>query len=189
MKETMLGKYLTLEYFCCCTKTYQKYSELIDPFPKNQETITALKNLNKFILEPIIDNFSIAHFQLTYGFCSADLKRYLNQKDPVTGIKNGRIDPSRDQHLSHEINSRNQYYCKRLGAACDFLIVDLDSDQLVDWILKQKLPFDSLYFYGKDRPIHISYGEQHKRAIWTFNQTGQPTKKGINHWLALAKNI
>jgi len=28
----------------------------------------------------------------------------------------------------------------------------------VEWILEQQLPFDSLYFYGSDRPIHISYG-------------------------------
>jgi hypothetical protein len=183
MNTIFLGKYLTLENFCTCTQTYHKYADKIDPFPKNQETITALEQLNNIIIDPIIDHFGLDKFKLTYGFCSPDLKRYLNQKDPITGIKNGRIDPSRDQHMSHEVNSKDNYYCSRLGSACDFLIIDLNSDELVDWILANKLPFDSLYFYGKYRPIHISYGPQNKRDIWTFTATGQPTKKGISHWL------
>ncbi|HAC65843.1 MAG TPA: hypothetical protein DCF68_20510 [Cyanothece sp. UBA12306] len=189
METIALGKYLTLGDFCTCTQTYKKYFPKIDPFPKNPETIEAIKALNQIIIEPIIDHFGQDKFNLTYGFCSPDLKRYLNQKDPLTGKKNGRIDPTRDQHMSYEINRRGNYYCSRLGAACDFMILDFDSDRLVDWILSQKLPFDSLYFYDKNRPIHISYGYQNKRDIWTFNQTGQPTKKGISNWLNLAKEI
>jgi hypothetical protein len=87
----------------------------------------------------------------------------------------------------------------RLGAACDFRIVGIksdplrvtQSDRLVEWILEQQLPFDSLYYYGSDsrsetlreRPIHISYGSQHKRDIWTFTGRGVPTRKGIEQWL------
>ncbi|MGF1523749.1 MAG: hypothetical protein ACFBSF_15640 [Leptolyngbyaceae cyanobacterium] len=36
--------------------------------------------------------------------------------------------------------------------------MDLPSDELVKWIVAQQLPFDSVYFYGVERPIHISYG-------------------------------
>ena len=183
MKKLKIGKYLTLEDFCTCTQTYKKYAHQIDNTPKNIESISALKDLNQIIVDPIIDRFGKDRFKLTYGFCSPDLKRYLEKKDPVTGIKNGRIDPSRDQHMAHEVKSKGKYYCERLGAACDFLILDLGSDCLVDWIISQKLPFDSLYFYGNDRPIHISYGSQHKRDIWTFTVTRQPTKKGIEHWI------
>ncbi|WP_203457611.1 hypothetical protein [Gloeothece citriformis] len=183
-----LGKYLSLEDFCICTQTYQKYSDKINILPKNPATIEALKDLNQFILDPIIDYFGLANFKLTYGFCSPDLKKYLNQKDPVTGQKNGRIDPSRDQHMAHELNKNGKYYCERLGAACDFLILNFPSNHLVDWILQQKLPFDSLYFYGNDRPIHMSYGSQHKRDIWAFTPTGQPTKKGIESWVKLLKD-
>ncbi|MBR8827247.1 MAG: hypothetical protein DSM107014_04970 [Gomphosphaeria aponina SAG 52.96 = DSM 107014] len=178
-----LGKYLTLEEFCTCTNTYKKYAKEIDPYPKNPESIAAIKALNQFILDPIIDNFGRDKFQLTYGFCSPDLRKYLNRKDPITGIKNGRIETRIDQHIAHEINQKNQYYCQRLGAACDFLIINQETEQVVDWILAQKLPFDSLYFYGKERPIHISYGPQHKRDIWTFTPTGMPTKKGVYNWL------
>lgn len=182
-----LGKYLYLKDFCTCTQTYQAYASQIDILPKNKASIEALKELNLFILDPIIDYFSQGKFQLTYGFCSPHLKRYLTQKDPITGKKNGRIDPSRDQHMAHEINKNGKYYCERLGAACDFLILDLPSNHLVDWILAQKLPFDSLYFYGNDRPIHISYGPQQKRDIWAFTSSGQPTKKGIEPWFKLAQ--
>lgn len=183
MVAEYLGRYLSLKDFCTCTKTYSKYSAQINPYPKNLETIKALHELNQYIIDPIIDYFSIAQFQLTYGFCSAELKKFLNQKDPQTNIKNGRIDPGRDQHMSHEINKNGQYYCTRLGAACDFLIKNYSSDEVVDWILEQKLPFDSLYYYGKNQPIHISYGFQNKRDIWTFTQAGTPTKKGIEGWL------
>lgn len=183
MLDISLGQYLTLEDFCTCTKTYQKYSAQIDPYPKNTETIQALQELNQYIIDPIIDYFSKEQFKLTYGFCSVDLKRFLNQKDPITNIKNGRLEPSRDQHMAHEINRNGQYYCKRLGAACDFLIINCSSDEVVAWILKQNLPFDSLYFYSKNQPIHISYGFQHKRDIWTFTETGVPTKKAIAHWI------
>ena len=105
----------------------------------------------------------------------------------ITGQKNGRVAPHLDQHISHEINKNGTYYCKRLGAACDFLITDLPSTELVEWILQTKLPFDSLYFYSPHQPIHISYGQQHKRDIWTFNNSGIPTKKGIENWIKLAK--
>ncbi|MGF1541576.1 MAG: hypothetical protein ACFCU5_14185 [Pleurocapsa sp.] len=189
METIKLGKYLTLVDFCTCTQTYQKYAQKIDPMPQNPVSIEALKELNKLILDPIIDRFGQKNFKLTYGFCSLDLKKYLAKKDPVTGLKNGRVEPSIDQHMAHELNRNGNYFCQRLGAACDFLILNLFSDELVEWILNHKLPFDSLYFYGRERPIHISYGKQHKRDIWTFNRTGQPTKKGIDRWLGMAKAI
>ena len=190
MQTVELGKYLTLENFCTCTDTYWRYADRIDPSPKNPDATTpALKALNQFILDPVIDCFGKDRFQLTYGFCSPDLRKYLDKKDPVTGVKNGRIDPTRDQHMAYEVKSNGKYYCERLGAACDFLITDLASNEVVEWILRAQLPFDSLYFYGADRPIHISYGPQHKRDIWTFTGVGQPTRKGLEKWIELARQI
>jgi hypothetical protein len=184
MQTMRLGHYLTLEELCTCTHTYGRYADLIDPFPQNpSETIPALQALCQYLLDPVIEQFGRERFHLTYGFCSAELKRYLEKKDPDTGLKHGRIDPSRDQHMAHEKNRNGKYYCDRLGAACDFRIVGLESDRLVEWILEQRLPFDSLYYYGSDRPIHISYGSQHKRDIWTFTGRGVPTRKGIERWL------
>lgn len=189
MNRVKLGKYLTLEDFCTCTQTYQKYADRINPFPENtSETVPALEKLNQFIVDPIIDYFGVDRFKLTYGFCSKTLKTYLEKKDPITGLKNGRIAPKLDGHMAFERNAKGNYYCQRLGAACDFSIVDLNSRQLVDWILAQKLPFGSLYFYGEDRPIHVSYGSQGKRSVWTFTPGGQPTQKGIKDWVERAKS-
>lgn len=113
-RTQLLGRYLSLEEFCTCTQTYQKYANRIDPYPQNVEaTIPALKDLCQHILDPIIDHFGRERFELTYGFCSKDLKRFLAQKDPETGIKNGRVDPSRDQHMAHEKNRNGKYYCDR----------------------------------------------------------------------------
>lgn len=187
MKKQKIGKYLTLEEFCTCTQTYQKYADLIDPYPQNlEETLPAIKVLIQFIIDPIIEGFGFENFRLTYGFCSKDLKRYLEKKDPLTGLKNGRVAPNLDQHMGHEVNKNGKYYCSRLGAACDFWIVDTSSATVISWIVEQKLPFDSLYFYGEDKPIHISYGAQQKRDIWTFGDRNQPTQKGIEHWVELA---
>lgn len=175
--SSLMGKYLTLEEFCTCTQTYQRFADQIDPFPRNlAETLPALESLCEHILAPVIDRFGRERFQLTYGFCSVDLKRWLAQKDPTTGKKYGIATPSLDQHMAHEKNRNGRYYCKRLGAACDFRILDLPSDDLVRWIVAQGLPFDSLYFYGVDRPIHISYGPQHKREMWAFTTKGTPTR-------------
>ena len=185
-----LGPYLTLEEFCTCTQTYRKYANQIDPYPKNrEETIPALEALCKHIIDPVIDAFGQERFQLTYGFCSADLKRWLAKKDPVTGVKHGKVSPKLDQHMAHEVNRNGNYYCSRLGAACDFKILDLPSDELVEWIVSRGLPFDSLYCYGVERPIHISYGPQHKRDMWAFTEKGTPTRKGVEHWQVRLKSV
>ncbi|WP_416674101.1 hypothetical protein [Egbenema bharatensis] len=77
-----------------------------------------------------------------------------------------------------------KYELRRLGAACDFRIVGLGSDRLIEWILEQQLLFDSLYYYGCDQPIHISYAPQQRQNIWTFTDGGVPTRKGIGQWLS-----
>jgi len=189
--EYSLGKYLTLKDFCTCTQTYQKYHDQIKPYPQNniEESILAIKNLHQWIIDPVIDYFGKENFCLTYGFCSPDLKRWLAKKDPVTGLKNGRVAPEIDQHMAHEVNKNGNYYCSRLGAACDFKITNINSDVVIDWILTNRLPFDSLYFYGFERSLHISYGIQHKRDIRAFNDRGVPTQKGIESWVKLTKEM
>jgi hypothetical protein len=89
--------------------------------------------------------------QLTYGFCSHELSKRIP----------ARIAPKLDQHCAHELNSKKNLICERLGAAVDFIIEDENMREVADWIA-ENLPFDRLYFYGENRPIHVSYGEQHK---------------------------
>jgi hypothetical protein len=184
-----VGRYLSLEDLCTCTQTYRKFSEQVDPYPKNPASIQALADLAENILDPLTDHYGRDHFQLTYGFCSTDLKRFLALRDPVTGQKNGIVSPHLDQHMAHELNRNGKPYCQRLGAAADFRILGVTSDAVVDWILGEKLPFDSLYFYSSERPIHLSYGPQNKRDVWTFSKRGQPTRQGIPHWVELARTM
>lgn len=185
-----IGRHLTLTEFCTCTQTYRAHADHINPYPANPDaSIAALQALGETLLDPIIDHYGRDRFQLTYGFCSTDLKKFLHRTNPETGRKNGRIDPSRDQHMAHERNQRGRYWCDRLGAACDFRILDVASDRVIDWILAAQLPFDSLYFYGCDRPLHLSHGPQQKRAIWAFTPQNTPTRKNLDPWLRLAREI
>jgi hypothetical protein len=174
-----ISKYLTLVEFCTCTNTYKLFAQKINPYPQQEESIQAIKNLNQYLIDPIIEHFGWENFQLTYGFCSPDLKKYLQRKNEKTGQKYGRVEPSRDQHMACEKNTKGNYYCSRLGAACDFFIINQTSDLVLTWIIKQQLPYDRIYYYGKTRPIHISYGPENTGYICTFNTQGVPTKKGL----------
>lgn len=182
-KDQRLGKYLSLEQFCTCTETYRRFEDSIDPYPRQDETLAALRKLNQAILDPMIDHHGLDGFRLTYGFCSRSLRRYLVKKNPETGRPYGRVDPKTDQHMAHELNTKGNPYCKRLGAACDFRFEGIPSNEIVDWILARRLPFDSLYYYGAGRSIHVSSGPEQKRAVWAFNAANMPTRKGIEHWV------
>lgn len=46
--------------------------------------------------------------------------------------------------------------CDRLGAAADLLITDEDMRDVARWVVRNT-PFDRLYFYGDDLPIHVSF--------------------------------
>jgi hypothetical protein len=82
-------------------------------------------------------------------------------------------------HTCLRLGDRISSLKHRSGAACDFRILGMESDRLVEWILEQRLLFDSLYYYSSERPVHINYSPQHKRSIWTFTSNEVPTKKGI----------
>ena len=76
------------------------------------------------------------------------------------GVK-GRVAPKLDQHAAHEINSKKTVICPRLGAAIDFLVQDENMREVSDWVA-ENTPFDRLYFYGEDMPVHVSYGPEQK---------------------------
>ena len=41
---------------------------------------------------------------------------------------------------------------------------------VANWIIAN-LPFDRLYFYGRDRPIHVSYGPEQSRVAYRMEVT------------------
>lgn len=154
-----------LEELCKCSDTYAKYSDLINPYPENSESMRSLCELQVSILTPVIHRFGSENFKLTYGFCSKDLLKFLT-------FEKSRICVKVDQHTAHERNAKGNYYCKNLGAACDFVIVGVDSAKVVSFL--KTLNFDSIYFYGKDRPIHVSYSPSPRRKVWEFTAQNMP---------------
>ena len=120
--------------------------------PQQPETWAALQGLAKGILDPVIEEFGPV--EVTYGFASRALTRHVP----------GRIDPSRDQHAGHELRPDGKPVCSRRGQAADFVTSSVCSGRVAAWIVTHLL-FDRLYFYGPERPLHVSMGPENARAI------------------------
>lgn len=144
------GAYLTFRQLIKCGETQARTG--LENRPQQPESYNALLDLARNVLDPVIDYFGM--IRLTYGFCSPALARQIP----------GRIDPKRDQHTAHELNRQGRSVCNRLGAAVDFLIDDENMREVAQWIV-MNTPFDRLYFYGNDLPIHVSFGPNHDREI------------------------
>ena len=153
------GRYLSYRSFIECGETQATLN--INNFPKNVETYNALHDLATYILDPIIDYFGA--IRLTYGLCTAELGRHIDK----------RVAHELDQHAAFELKRNGRFICKRLGAACDFIVDDEDMKEVARWIT-QNLPFDRLYFYGKESPLHVSFGPSHSRTAVQMisNETG-----------------
>ena len=54
--------------------------------------------------------------------------------------------------------------------AVDFLVEDEDMLEVVEWVANN-LAFDRMYFYGSNRPIHISYSGSLNREIYELTTT------------------
>jgi len=120
--------------------------------PKEPGTYTALYELAKRVLDPVIGYYGM--FKLTYGFCSQQLAKQIK----------ARIAPELDQHAGHERKKTGRPVCERLGAACDFLVEDEDMEEVAHWVF-ENTEVDRVYFYGKDCPIHVSYSETPARQL------------------------
>jgi DNA phosphorothioation-associated putative methyltransferase len=150
------GRYLTFRQLIHCGETQEATG--LPNLPKQVESYNALLDLATHVLDPMIEYFGM--IRLTYGFCSPELARKIP----------GRIDPKRDQHAAHELNRRGRAVCERLGAAVDFIVDDESMLEVAQWVVANT-PFDRLYFYGDDKPIHVSVGPNHDRQIVRMVQT------------------
>ncbi|WP_261833276.1 hypothetical protein [Vibrio ishigakensis] len=135
-----------------------KHPEYAKANTPNPESEACLHELVSEILEPL--QKALGEVSITYGFNSAELNRYvqrINAKD--TG-------PKEDQHASKELNLKGKRICTRDGASCDLYVEGYENQMhKVALYITQNLPFDRLYFYGKDRPLHVSFGPDHSRYI------------------------
>ncbi|MCG9730816.1 hypothetical protein L1D44_13355 [Shewanella sp. Isolate13] len=173
--HTKLSKYFTLEDLLYCSQTQAK--QKLTNTPKQQASFKALQQLAINVLDPIVEQFG--SITLTYGFCSAELARAISKN------KNPHIAPNLDQHTSHELNNKGNVICTRLGAAVDFFVDAMPNqvDEVAQWIA-ENLKFDRMYYYGKSRPLHISYGPEMSQFVQLMNTnrvTGRrtPGKRGV----------
>ena len=156
--DTMCGRYFTFRRLIECGE--MQSSLKLPNRPEQADTYNALHRLAVSALDPLIDEFG--QTSLTFGFCSGALARQIRR----------RIQPDIDQHAGHELNRLGRRICARGGAAVDFLMDDQDMREVANWIV-DNLPFDRLYFYGSDRPIHISVGPEESRSAWEMVESVQ----------------
>ena len=135
------SKYFSFKDFFECSDTYQNV--LCDNEPKEPETFTAVEFLARDILDNVYKEFG--EVRLTYGFCSSELNKNIAKNNY----------PKLDQHAGHELNRKGNPICERLGFATDFIVPGVSSLIVARYIVS-KLRFDRLYYYGHDRPIHVS---------------------------------
>ena len=147
------SKFFSYEDIYQCGETWFKNKELISNIPKENATYEGIKKLCENILDPIHENFG--KINLTYGFASLELTKKIK----------GRIYPITDQHAGFEKINNGEFICKRLGQAVDFKITNVSSLKIGQWIIENQLPFDRIYFYGSEKPLHISYGPENKKQI------------------------
>ncbi|WP_413698564.1 hypothetical protein ACLKMH_13030 [Psychromonas sp. KJ10-10] len=129
-----------------------------DNQPFTEQTQQALQQLNENIIAPLQAQFG--EIKVTYGFTSFQLLSYIKKNSP------GDMAPELDQHATYELNSRGNRICKRDGATCDIYIKGYENQMhIVAQYVINELPYDRLYFYGSDRPIHISFGPEHSKYL------------------------
>ena len=138
---------------------YQKKHHIcIDNSPKEVESIKSIFMLVETVLIPVSKKFG--EIKITYGFVSPELNRYI-QRNSSSGTY-----PSTDQHAASELNQANNQICNRQGLACDFIVNGYEKQvgQIMLFIVNN-LDFDKIYYYGNDKPLHVSVGDKSEKHL------------------------
>ena len=120
--------------------------------PVQDETWKWMGCLATKILDPIADRFGKP--SLSYCFASRALTRWVPRG----------IAPSLDQHAGAEVGRAGRPICPRGGLAADVFVPGVNAADLAAWVV-ENLPYDRLYFYGPERPVHVSVGPQKTQQI------------------------
>lgn len=144
------SRFFTYRSFIECGETQRDTQ--IPNLPREMESYLAIKNLATQVLDHV--QYRYGPIKLTYGFSS----RELIKKIP------GRISPALDQHASHERKLNGNLICDRTGAACDFIVADVDMREVAEWVLKNT-DADRVYFYGSEKPVHVSHSSMPARQF------------------------
>jgi hypothetical protein len=145
------GKTFTYRQLIECGDTWERTK--VDNIPESAESFNALYELATHVLDPVVEYFG--GIKITYGFAGQHL----------TSLISGRIAPALDQHAACERNTRGKLICNRAGAAVDFLVEFENMREVAQWIFSN-CAFDRMYFYGNDRPLHVSTGPEFNRDVF-----------------------
>jgi hypothetical protein len=150
------SKYFRYIDFIECSDTQKRVQ--VDNSPKELKTYEAISYLATKIMDPIFEQFGQP--QITYGLCSHNLQKHIKKS----------VAPTLDQHAGSERNSKGNLICPREGFAVDFKIENITTDYVARYIVEH-LEFDRLYFYGRDKPLHVSSNAiSETRMIIMFNE-------------------
>lgn len=161
---------------------------------KHPETLSNIPSADsKLYLEMLIAEILIpterkfGALTITYGFTSSQLAAYI-AKHCAAGTA-----PQLDQHAASELNSKNNEISKRSGSACDFIVANHSMAEITRFIVKY-LNFDRLYYYGDDRPIHVSISDTPVKHLQIMCESSSgrryPGKKAFgDHATILAKRL
>jgi hypothetical protein len=152
-----------------CSDTWQELNTSgmrIEHLPVQDKTWAAMRDICEKILDPVWKKFG--SMKLTYGFASNELDKAVRERarritKPANTTRNG------DQHAGCELNSRGKPICPRLGIAVDFKIEKFKSGVVATWI-ETNTPFNRLYYYSDDRPLHVSIGPGPSHPRWNRNR-------------------
>ncbi len=163
MRKDKCSEHFSWTQLIECGATFHRTK--VNNWPLEENSYRALSDLATHLLDPIVDKFG--KIEITYGFCSFELSKHITRQ----------VAHKIDQHAAMEKNSRGNLVCERGGAAVDFFMPRRTSLDVGKFVVAN-LPFDRLYYYGRNKPLHLSYGPEHSRAIVQMNLS-QVTKKRI----------
>jgi len=148
---------LSIQTLSRAGETASRMATDTDLTPREPESIQDLEALMSDVLTPIVKRYG--GFLLTHGFTGYEV---------IKKIKS-RIAPELDQHAASEKNPKGKQICKRGGCSVDLILPSGDSLELARFIIAE-LPFDRLYFYAEDKPIHVSHNViENVRSIVRFD--------------------
>jgi hypothetical protein len=154
------GRNFTFRMLVECGETQERTK--LPNVPFEDKSYKALEVLADNILDPVVSEFKTIN--ITYCFAGKELSRAVPARNA----------PQLDQHSAYERNSKGNLICKRGGAAADFIVPNSNMYDVAMWVI-ENCDFDRLYFYGSDRPIHVSCGPEKSRKIIELklsNKTG-----------------
>lgn len=153
------SNHFTYRDLICCGETCAL--EATDNTPRQADTWLSIRHLATTILDPAKEQFG--SLILTYGLSTRELSNAIKRRAKKQN-RTPNIYPSLDQHAGSELDAKGKLICSDQGMACDFYCEGIASEVVAEWIIGN-CHFDKLYFYGSDKPVHISASSLNRKKV------------------------